>query len=351
MGKISVGIIGSVGLPARYGGFETLVNNLSYQLRDTFNLHISAEKKLESKKNTLPIGLKLYYINIRANGWQSVFHDLAAILKVSQSTKNILLLGVGICPFLFLLKPLLKLKVICHIDGIEWKRNKWNILSKAYLRFALWCAYRVCNHLVIDNEQLLKVLPKPKNNYSIIKYGGHPDTTKAKSTGNVGYFLTIARATPENNLELIANAVIETRMQWKLVSNFKNNRYGEALKKKYSGYKNIECINAIYDETKLHQIRSNCKAYIHGHSAGGTNPSLVEIMFYPKPVFCYNATFNISTTFGMAKYFSNSSDLAGLLINVDGFSHSLEMLKKAQTEYDWNKICAEYESLFYHIFK
>ncbi len=106
-------------------------------------------------------------------------------------------------------------------------------------------------------------------------------------------------------------------MYYVFVGNWDRSRYGKKLKQKYIHYENIRMLNSIYDQNELDQLRSNCKVYIHGHSAGGTNPSLIEAMSLGLPIFAYDVPYNIVTTRYEAKYFKNRKELLFLLKNIN----------------------------------
>jgi glycosyltransferase involved in cell wall biosynthesis len=140
----------------------------------------------------------------------------------------------------------------------------------------------------------------------------------------------------------------QKKMQMVFVGNWGNSEYGEALKKKYSNHKNIMLLDAIYDMKELNMLRSNCTIYIHGHSAGGTNPSLVEAMYLGLPTICYSSVFNIFTTENKTLYFHNAYDLVQIIASVSTEKLNVirnEMLEIAQRRYKWSIIAEKYSKL------
>ncbi|EKA4244511.1 glycosyl transferase, partial [Escherichia coli] len=125
-------------------------------------------------------------------------------------------------------------------------------------------------------------------------------------------YLGLCRIEPENNIEMILNAFINTDKKIKFMGNWDNSEYGRQLKKYYSNYPNITLLEPNYNIEELYKLRKNCLAYIHGHSAGGTNPSLVEAMHFNIPIFAFDCDFNRYTTNNLAHYFNDSEQLTSL---------------------------------------
>jgi glycosyltransferase involved in cell wall biosynthesis len=134
-----------------------------------------------------------------------------------------------------------------------------------------------------------------------------------------------------------------------LIGNWNNSSFGLNLRKKYKNFKNIFLLDPIYNQNKLDQLRSNCYVYIHGHSAGGTNPSLVEAMYLELPIFTFDVKYNKYTTNNNAKYFSSKEDLVCLLDEMN--DNDLSVIAKKMKEisilhYNWRKIADKYSKLF-----
>ena len=134
-----------------------------------------------------------------------------------------------------------------------------------------------------------------------------------------------------------------------IVGNWKNSKYGIKLLNNFSHYKNIELLDPVFDQKELNKLRFNSSIYIHGHSAGGTNPSLVEAMFLNLPILCYDVDFNRSTTKNQAIYFQNSDSLINELINlkINNSSKMYSHIKRiAENRYIWKKISNSYINIF-----
>lgn len=158
------------------------------------------------------------------------------------------------------------------------------------------------------------------------------------------YAISICRIEPENNCHITLKAFAEVGQKLVFIGNWEYSTYGKELQRKYSKYPNICMLNAVYTLDVLYTLRNNARIYIHGHSAGGTNPSLVEAMFFGKPILAYDVIYNRETTENKACYFGNSKQLVELL---RGTEENGEPLKEiAERRYTWRHISQQYEALY-----
>ena len=151
-----VAIIGSVGCPAKYGGFETLVEQLVINLQEKFDITVYCSK-MAFEKHPATIGkVKLKYIPLKANGVQSIPYDMWSILDALRHSDTLLVLGVGGCTLLPLLRLLgCRKRFVVNIDGIEWRRAKWSNMARWYLRYAEKCAVRYSDEVIGDNQVIV----------------------------------------------------------------------------------------------------------------------------------------------------------------------------------------------------
>jgi len=349
--KKSISIIGSVGIPGRYGGFETLTEQLSLHLSDKFSIHVfcSTFAYLRNERSKVFNGVNRIFIPLKANGLSSILYDLWSICIGLKISATLLILGGGtgmFFPFIRLLFP--NKKIIFHPDGLEWKRENRGLLTKLFLFISIKAGCRFCNHIIVDNYSLVNYYKKYKNKLSIISYGGDHLKLHSKPLNKNSYWLTIARAVSDNNLELIAKSFTELKDEkWVLVSNWQQSKYGNKLVKKYSKFSNIIFYKANYNHEVLSNLLSECKGYIHGHSSGGSNPALIAAMWANKPLYIHNNIFNNTTTNNKAVTFGDKETLIEKIrqynISSDYETHELEKL--AQNQYKWNKIMKEYYRL------
>lgn len=345
---MKISIVGTVGLPACYGGWETLVDNMVKFRNDKIDYTVYCSSKNYTKKLDSYNGAKLVYLPISANGISSIVYDVFSLIHTwFTRPKVVVILGVSGCVFLPIYRLLSSSKIIVNVDGIEWKRDKWSGFAKSFLKFSESMAVKFSDVVVADNRGISSYLEDEYHKKSeIIAYGGdHALISKIKPTTS-DFFFTVCRIEPENNVELILKAFSNSKNNYKIVGNWDSSSYGIGLKARYSIYDNIDIIDPVYDLNTLFEYREKCRGYIHGHSVGGTNPSLVEIMHFGKQVYAFDCIYNRYTTEDKAVYFKTNEKLEELL-NVYGSSSDNTALKEiAERRYTWDVVAKEYESLF-----
>lgn len=346
-------VIGIVGIPASYGGFETLVENLVESDTAEFQIYCSSfhyPNKLKKYKRA-----SLIYIPIRANGISSIFYDIASMIHaIVTGHRNFLVLGVSGAIFFPILRCFSSIKLVTNIDGIEWRRNKWNRLAKIFLKVSERIAINFSTHVVSDNDAITDYVSKEyKSSCKTIAYGGdHAIQSAIKKDiknyidNDKPYAIGLCRIEPENNIHIILDAFSITKLQIVFIGNWQHSIYGLELFKKYKSYKNITLLDPIYCIDTLYALRSSCSVYIHGHSAGGTNPSLVEMMHFSKPIIAYDCIFNRATMENKGYYFRDSSDLKKLINRFNKLSCGPEMKEIASRKYTWDIVNRKYLEMF-----
>lgn len=358
---MKVALIGTVGVPGRYGGFETLAENLVLHHKRTdqsFKLTVwcSSKEKIEKPRRFESANLR--YVNYYANGAQSILYDIVCIFQAIYSGYDrILLLGVSGAIVLPLVRLFSNVRIITNIDGLEWKRDKWNPLVRLFLRISEWAAVRFSHEVIADNQAIVGHVQKVYGKGShLISYGGdHALTNAVCGPVSVGiperYALGLCRIESENNVHMILNAFVGSETPLVFVGNWDNSPYGRKLKLKYKDATNLYLLDPIYEPSELYTVRFNASLYVHGHSAGGTNPSLVEMMHFGVPVFAYDCSFNRFSTEDRAKYFHTSDELA-LLVEGEGAWIESAAIGRCMKEiadrcYTWNDIGEAYFELLW----
>lgn len=355
MNKKRIAIIGTVGVPALYGGFETLLENLLDYLPHDFEVTVFCEAQAYEEKLKEYKAAQLVYLNYKANGYQSIFFDVISILKSFRKNDYLLILGVSGTIILPFIKPFCKARIITNIDGMEWKRDKWGPFQKKFLKFSEKVGVKFSDLVISDNFYIQEHVRKSYNvDSTLIAYGG--DHVKVGNVFSVAekynlqktnYFFTVCRIEPENNIELLIKAYLDSGldMPYVIVGNWEASGFGRSMLRKYADVPGLRLLKPIYDQTELDQLRANCYYYLHGHSAGGTNPSLVEAMYLRLPIIAFGVSYNRSTTFGEALYFSDQQSLVNILTdleNKDRKGISLRMYEIAKAEYTWEIISHKY---------
>lgn len=352
---LKVAIIGCVGVPAKYGGFETLAEKLVTHLSAKVKLTVYCSELEYSKRIKEYKGASLEYISLSANGIQSVFYDIISIKRAIKNHDVLLILGVAGAMALPFLKFNNKAKIIVHIDGLEWKRDKWKWFAKLYLKWSEKIAFYAADRIIADNKEILQCISRRfQRKTRMIAYGGShvrkmPLKEQLLSKYRIRkepYVFSVCRIVPENNIGTILNALKETGDYIVFVGNWYDSNYGIDLWREYHELPNIELIHPIYNEEELDALRSNCKLYIHGHSAGGTNPSLVEAMYLGLPILCFDVNFNRYTLGGTGYFFHDQKSLENLLRRDLDVKVSLDHKDYALKHYNWENISNQYLNLF-----
>jgi glycosyltransferase involved in cell wall biosynthesis len=338
--------LGSAGVPARYGGFETFAENISQKLAGSYEITVICSRKIYGRDERKPDWKRVtrLFLPIHANGLQSLLYDTFSLNIACRRADLIVLLGSGAGAFLPFYRKRHREKIWLHVDGLEWNRTKWNFIIKAFLRLSFKTGIRYAGKIIIDNKALKRHIPHKYHKKIVFSgYGGDhlPGLRNTASPLSESFALVIARAEPENNLELILKSFISLKdMHLVIISNWHQTALGRKLLQKYSGLQSISLIGPIYnDPLKLHTFRMNSSLYIHGHSAGGTNPSLVEALYSGLPVFAFDNEFNRETTQNMTYYFRSEEELTMLLkkrkvLDLRGTASKLK--EYAQKYYTWD---------------
>ena len=211
---------------------------------------------------------------------------------------------------LFFIPKLFGKRLFVNPDGMEWKRSKFNPIIKSLLKLSEKLAVFWADSIIADSEEIKKYLDnKYKIESAFIPYGAHeakksewnqeklPENLK-NVTINPSYYLVVARLEPENNIDIIVRGYLESKSKTPLivVGDYSIQKYKhmihDIINNNPSKGNKIFFVGGIYDPESLNMLRQNCKAYIHGHSVGGTNPSLLEAMISKNLIIAHDNVFN-----------------------------------------------------------
>ncbi len=357
MNRKQVAVIGTVGVPANYGGFETLVENiLGENSSEAIDYTVFCSSKSYNQILKSYKGAQLIYIGLKANGVQSTLYDIMSMMRTSNKYDVALVLGVSGCIFLPVFRLWFKNRLVVNIDGLEHRRAKWGRVAKWFLKKSEAMAVKYADVVIADNKGIqdyvkdiygkeavliayggdhaLRIVNQEKTDRVLQEYGVKPGE----------YAITVCRIEPENNCHIVLEAFSKSDKKLVYIGNWDRSEYGKMLKEKYSSFENIKIHNPEYDLDVLYVLRSNAAKYVHGHSAGGTNPSLVEAMFLGKTIIAYDVVYNRATTEEQAFYFKDANELLQLLSVKE--SNGEQMKRIAEERYSWKKIAAQYEALY-----
>ncbi|HMP94345.1 MAG TPA: DUF1972 domain-containing protein [Phnomibacter sp.] len=353
--KTKIAIIGTAGLPPKYGGFETLAANLVKVTGDKVDYVVYCARDGKTPQSSTYHSAKLIYLRFKANGIQSILYDLTSIWHAWFTADVLLILGTSGCvvlPFRYFFK---RKKVVVNFGGLEWKREKWGPVARWFLGVSEGLGVRHANEVIADNQSFVNyIAEKYKKSAHLIEYGGNhvimpkiaPELVAKYPFLEEEYYVSVSRAQEDNNLHLLLEAFSKMPdRQLVLVSNWGISDYSIKLKQEYKQYSNLHMIGPIYNQTELDTIRGHAKWYIHSHKYCGTAPSLVEAMYLGLPVIAFaNETNRYSTEF-KALYFETVEDLQRIiqqLSEAERTTMAASMKEIAQRRYTWEYIAHKY---------
>lgn len=378
----NVFIIGSKGIPARYGGFETFVEKLTEKkVSDKIKYHVSclANNKNEFVHN----GARCFNVKVPNIGSaKAVYYDLMALRECIKYIKEnnienaiVYILACRIGPFIGFYKKKLKqigATLFVNPDGHEWKRGKWNAIIRQYWKISERLMVKHADLLICDSVNVEKYIKEDYKQYkpktTFIAYGA--DIEKSKLNDNdpklinwykeknikaKEYYLVVGRFVPENNYKTMITEFMKsnTKKDFVLITNVEKNKFYEELKNKTKFDKDsrIKFVGTVYDQELLKKIRENAYGYLHGHEVGGTNPSLLEALATTDLNLLLDVGFNREVGMEGAVYFSKENNDLAKLINKDMTQQEIQALgirakSRIEKEYTWEIINDKYEYLF-----
>ena len=361
---MKLAILGSRGIPANYGGFETFAEELAIRLvSKEIQVTVYCEKDATDQPAEYK-GVHLKYIPVSQLGpMTTVLFDLRCLLDVRGKYDIVYMLGYGATPFC-LIPRLLGSQVWLNVDGIEWARAKWSPFAKLYFKmmesFSTW----IPNRIIADAEGIKKHYESRHRlsaKCSVIAYGApilekNPDETLLNDWGlSPGkYYLVVARLEPENHVREIIEGYLssDTELPLLVVGDYKTETDYVKRLLKFQGEK-VQFAGGVYDRTKLQALRFHTCAYFHGHSVGGTNPSLLEALGCGNLIIAHDNLYNREVCEGVGFYFKSSKDIPTILERVESLSVEArkELSDKARNrirdKYNWDKIAQAYIDLIH----
>ncbi len=355
-----IAILGTRGIPNHYGGFEQLAEYLSVGLVQRGHEVYVYQSSLHPYKQSSYQGVELITCidpeDKMGTAGQFVY-DLNCIRDARKRKFDVLLqLGYTSSSVWYPLLPS-KTKIITNMDGMEWKRSKYNALTQRFLKMAERWAIQSSDLLVADSTAIQSYIHQTyKREATYIAYGAevvHNPNTAALHEFSVSpqnYDVLIARFEPENNIECVLQGFMqsEQRVPLLLIGSTKN-KFGQYLTTKYR-HPNLQFLGPVYDIDKLNSLRFHSRLYFHGHTVGGTNPSLLEAMASSATITAHQNEFNRAVLGDDAYYFTTPVDVASIMnkqevIRPDFVKSNRE---KIATQFSWNTIIDKYETLFKH---
>ncbi|SDS09936.1 Glycosyltransferase involved in cell wall bisynthesis [Mucilaginibacter mallensis] len=356
--KLRIGILGTRGIPNYYGGFEHISEYVSEGLVKrghsvtVYNSHNHPYSAATWNGVTIK---HCYDPEYRIGTAGQFIYDMNCLLDArKQNFDVVLLMGYTSSSIWGKLYPK-NSTIITNMDGLEWKRSKYSKPVQQFLKYAEKLAVKYSNYYISDSKVIRSYLAeKYAINSQYIPYGADVYTEAEREQFsytealNEDYFLLMARMEPENNIEAILDGFNHSNSNRKFkVLGDTANRYGKFITHKFANDSRIEFKGSIFDNNRVRALQNNSYLYFHGHSVGGTNPSLLEAMASEALIAAHDNPFNKSVLSSDAFYFSNAEGVKDLVENVQRKDIEKTMvrnnLQKIQYQFNWEKVVDEYE--------
>lgn len=377
-------IVGSKGIPANYGGYETFVENLTgRKVSKEIKYHVACLVK-EKKEDYEYNGARCFNIKVPNIGpAKAILYDISAIRKSLKYIKEnkienaiIYVLACRIGPFLKYYKNKMKkmgVSLYINPDGHEWLRAKWSRPVKKYWKISEKLMVKHADLVICDSKNIEKYILDNYSKYNIkttfIAYGADLEKSKLDNNSeelnnwykekNVqahNYYLIVGRFVPENNYKVMISEFMKsnTKKDLVLITNVEKNKFYEQLKIETEFEKDprIKFVGTVYEKELIKKIRENAYAYLHGHSVGGTNPSLIEALATTDLNLLYDVGFNKEVAEDGALYWNlENMNLANLIDKCDTLDNDYILKlgdiakERVKKEYTWEKIVDDYEKI------
>ncbi|SFG55546.1 Glycosyltransferase involved in cell wall bisynthesis [Methylobacterium gossipiicola] len=363
MAKPSLVILGTRGIPASHGGFETFAEKLAlFLVRRGWHVAVYCQNEVtvvtERIRTSVWNGVELLHVDVASRGPKATLEfDWHCVRDAARRDGVCLVLGYNGAVFL----PYLRLagrKVLTNMDGIEWKRPKWSLPVRAWFWINEWIAAWSSQRLVADHPAIADHVATRRSRSAIatIPYGGDPipeapeGPIRALGLEPDRYLTSIARIEPDNNILTMVKAFSRQRRTFKLVvlgTLLPDNPYHAAVRAAASD--EVMFPGAIFDAETLRSLRFHARAYLHGHTVGGTNPSLVEALWAGNAVIAHDNPFNRGTAGPQQTYFADERTCEDRIATAIADPIAMRAaggaaLARAAEHFDWTTILTAYEA-------
>ncbi|EDY96723.1 glycosyltransferase, group 1 family protein [Phocaeicola plebeius DSM 17135] len=368
---MKIAFISTRGIPNNYGGFEQFAEYISVGLAKRGHEIVVYSPHFHPYKEKSYKGVRIKHI-YSPETWMgssvgSFFYDFSSLKDALKKEKFDIIYEAGYTSIVpayiwFNVKNIKYPIFTTNMDGLEYKRTKFN---KWVQKFVFWEERMTVKHshyLIADNMGIHDYYKEKYGKESkFLAYGAdihdnyNEDFLKEFGLEANNYYLLVARLEPENNIVMAIEGYLASKENSKrplIIVGKTNTPHGKELVTKYGNEKSIRFVGGIYDFDKLNSIRHFSFAYFHGHSVGGTNPSLLEAMASDCFILANNNIFNKAVLGENALYYSDNTTVTELLNNIDDLAqthkknfieNNLEIIRK---DYSWEKLVDEHEKYF-----
>ncbi|MCW6529188.1 DUF1972 domain-containing protein [Sphingomonas sp. MMSM20] len=363
---LRIALIGDRGIPARYSGFSTLVEELAVGLVRDHGMDVTVYCRNQYYDSRPPHykGVNCRYLPAPGGkSFESIVHSNMAILDACARRFDLaFVVDPGNGPFILPLKAM-RVPVVIHTDGLGWQRRKWSPLQQRYYQWSEKASARLADWLVTDSRAMQRYYAQEYDAPSTYipysgKVGDEPDAAALERFGVTpgDYYLVVARMEPENNVDLIIReyrAAGVTRPLIVVGSVPYESDYARAIALEDDGQ--VRCVGGVFESTALNALYRHCALYLHGHEVGGTNPSLLRAMHWGAPCLPINVVFHREVVGDDNPYFDKApGHLAALLRALDGDVDRRAALgraaqARAAAVFRWDAVVDGYATLFRHV--
>lgn len=361
--KLNIAIIGDRGIPARYSGFSTLVEELATGLVADHSMDVTVycRNHFYDERPATYKGVKARYLPAPGGkSFESIIHSNLSIFDATRHGFDLVfVVDPGNGPFLLPLNAM-RIPVVLHTDGLGWQRRKWSALQQKYYKWSEKVSAKLADWLVTDSRAMQDYyIDQYSAPSTYIPYSGEvgeaPDASVLSELGVEpdGYYLVVARMEPENNADHIINEYRRSGVEKPLIV-VGSTPYESEFAQKVAAENDakVRCVGGIFEQGKLNALYAHCSAYLHGHEVGGTNPSLLRAMHHGAPCVPIDVIFHRQNVGEDNPYFTKrEGDLAEILRQLDSDPERRRALGKAahqreRSAFRWDAVCAAYADTF-----
>jgi glycosyltransferase involved in cell wall biosynthesis len=361
--RLSIAIIGDRGIPARYSGFSTLVEELAVRLVSDFSMDVTVycRNHYYEQRESEYKGVRCVYLPAPGGkNLESIVHSNLAIAHALPRGYDLaFIVDPGNAPFALPL-VLRGMPTVFHTDGLGWKRQKWGPLQRRYYKSAEWACARLATWLVTDSRAMQQYyVDEYGAPSSFIPYSGEvglaPNHGCLATYGleKGGYYLVVARVEPENNIDLIIREYRAAKVKRPLVV-VGAARYQTPYSQRVMAEadETVRSIGGVFESDMLNGLYENCYAYLHGHEVGGTNPSLLRAMHAGAACVPIDVVFHREVVGDENLFFGKGDgDLAAIIRRLEDAPAHVAALgrsarRRSATLYRWDAVAAAYAEVF-----
>lgn len=355
-----IAMLGTRGVPARYGGFETAVEEVGARLAEMGD-EVIVYCRNDGQRLREFRGMRLVNLPaIRRKSAETLSHTALSVARsaVRDRPDVAVVFNAANAPLLPVLRAA-GIPVAVHVDGLEWKRAKWAGSGARYYRWAERAAVRRANAVIADARAIADHIRAEYGREAIyIPYGAPLVAPGPQRVGELGlepngYHLVVARFEPENHVREIVGGYVASPARLPLIvvgDAPYSDEYRAAIRASAAADPRVTFRGAIWDQQLLDVLYAHCRSYLHGHSAGGTNPSLLRALGAAAPVTAFDCVFNREVTAGHARFFTDPADVAAAVTADEAGPREQAISGQAGREhaartYRWDDVARDYRAL------